>query len=123
VEQLGGFGLQQIADGDAGPGADDGGDVAFVDNIVQVGFYPQADDKLVVCFFDPNPFRLVLGGIFVVPLFPGFFFLGLEFAELLPSSHAGGVASETWPRAAWQPLRPSGRSPCRAAGGQGHSGG
>ena len=82
LEQLDGFGLQQIADGDAGPGADDGGDVAFVDNIVQVGFYPPADDKLVVCFFDPHPFRLVPGGIFVVPLFPGFFFSGLELAEL-----------------------------------------
>ncbi len=82
VEQLLGFGLQHVADRDARPCADDGGNVARIDDFVEIGFNAPAGHQFVVILFEADTVGLVAGGVFVIARFPGFFFLRLEFVQL-----------------------------------------
>ena len=76
VEQLLGLRLQHVADGDAGPCADHGGDVAGIDDIVQAHLGAPAFHGLVVFLFQPHPLRLAYGRALVVAGRPGGLFVG-----------------------------------------------
>ncbi len=82
IQQLLGLGLQHAGDRDARPGADHGGDVAGVHDLVQVHFLPPFLGQLRVLAFDAHALGLVLGGVLIVARLPGLFFLALQGIQL-----------------------------------------